>query len=240
MKTIILILLFALLSVGYVYPVQFSKGELILPSKQTSPKLDFCSVCVSFMDNTIQTLIEIIANVGIVGGCSAVCSLLPNPVEQTVCSLLCDILGIEEFIKLLDKIDPDPIYICKQLKVCPINDNGAVRIDSFQVQPTVGRVRSTFTFTATYTVLNTTGTGELLIEVQPPGAPPFGDGELLETKKPGTYSFKASFRAEPSEEEPFLPGTYHALFAVCENECGSKHPHSKIYDKATTQFQITS
>jgi len=240
MKTVLLIALFALLCVGYVYPIQFSKSALVFPTKHTSPAAGLpCKLCVSFMSNAIQELIEIIANVGIVGGCSAVCSLLPTQLEQVACDLLCDVLGIEEFVKLIDAVDPDPIYICKMLKSCPINDNGNVHIDSFTITPAAGRVHSTFTFSCAYSVLNTTGTGELLVEVQPPGAPPFGDGELLESKKPGKYSFKLTLKAEPSEEEPFIPGTYHALFAVCENECGSKHPHSKIYDEAKAQFQIT-
>jgi len=191
------------------------------------------------MENAIDELIQIIANVGIVGGCAAVCGLLPNPVEQVICNLACDVLGIEEFVKLIEAADPDPIYICKQLKACPINDNGKVVIDSFNVTPAAGRVHSVFTFTATFTVINTTGTGEILLEVKPPNAPPFGEGELLESKTPGKYGFKASFRAEPSEEEPFIPGTYNCIFAVCENECGSKHPHSKIYDEAKTIFKIT-
>jgi len=240
MKTILLVVLFALLCVGYVYPIQFIKTDLILPNKHTSPNVGLpCKLCVSFIANAIDELIEIIANVGIVGGCSAVCSLLPLQLEQVACELLCDVLGIEEFVKLLDEVDPDPIYICKVLKSCPINDNGKVRIDSFTITPAAGRVHSTFTFVALYTVLNTTGTGEILIEVQPPGAPPFGDGQLIETKTPGQYNFKASLKADPSEEEPFIPGTYHAIFAVCENSCGSKHPHSKIYDEAKSQFQIT-
>jgi len=240
MKTVLLVAIFSLLCVGHVYPIQFSKSELILPTKYTSPTVGIpCKLCVAFMNNAIEQLIEIIANVGIVGGCSAVCSLLPAQLEQVVCDLLCDVLGIEEFIKLIDAADPDPIYICKVLKSCPINDNGNVRIDSFTISPAAGRARSTFTFVGIFSVLNTTGTGEVLMEVQPPGAPPFGDGELLESKTPGKYTFKLTLKAEPSEQEPFIPGTYHALFAVCENSCGSKHPHSKIYDEAKAQFQIT-
>ena len=27
--------------------------------------------------------------------------------------------------------------------------------------------------------------------------------------------------------------------AICNGECGSKHPHSKVYDTASTKFTIT-
>ena len=47
----------------------------------------------------------------------------------------------------------------------------------------------------------------------------------------------------------YLTGTYKdmslifvqlVLFsAVCNGECGSKHPHSQIYDEAQTTFTIT-
>ena len=28
--------------------------------------------------------------------------------------------------------------------------------------------------------------------------------------------------------------------ALCNGECGSKHPHSKIYDEASSKFTITN
>jgi hypothetical protein len=31
----------------------------------------------------------------------------------------------------------------------------------------------------------------------------------------------------------------YVFTAICNGECGSSHPHSKIYDEATTTFQIT-
>lgn len=75
-----------------------------------------CSTCVSFMDNgmvnlnrstliliAIDQLINIIANVGIAGGCGAVCGLLPAQWEATICMLACEVVGIEEFANLINE-----------------------------------------------------------------------------------------------------------------------------------------
>ena len=83
----------------------------------------------------------------------------------------------------------------------------------------------------------------------------------------GTYGTKISIKAEPDPDcdptqgpcEQWLPGEYKvsmgmsyfstlSLFfktffffaAICNGECGSKHPHSKIYDIGRTNFTITN
>lgn len=38
---------------------------------------------------------------GVIGGCADLCAFLGNPVEAGVCDLVCDVFGIEEFIKLV-------------------------------------------------------------------------------------------------------------------------------------------
>ena len=47
------------------------------------------------------------ADVGVVGGCGDLCSLLAqktnSSIAGTVCELLCDVTGIEEFIKVIQK-----------------------------------------------------------------------------------------------------------------------------------------
>ena len=35
-------------------------------------------------------------------------------IEDTVCDLLCDYVGITEFIKIIQEADPDPVYICQK------------------------------------------------------------------------------------------------------------------------------
>jgi hypothetical protein len=46
------------------------------------------------------------------------------------------------------------------------------------------------------------------------------------------------FSLEPCEE--WLPGTYNVTVQLCNGECGSKHPHSAIYDTKRGSFQLTA
>lgn len=49
------------------------------------------------------------ADAGVIGGCADLCELLEQAVKvnsslvEVVCDLLCDYVGIEAFIKLIDK-----------------------------------------------------------------------------------------------------------------------------------------
>lgn len=55
-------------------------------------------------------LLNIIANVGVIGGCEDICSKLPQKFEAVACDLVCDYVGIDEFVKIITEIDPDPVY----------------------------------------------------------------------------------------------------------------------------------
>ena len=231
-------------------------------SSQTN--LDLCPTCVSFSSQALNQLLNIILNVGVLGTCAKLCSYLPQKTEQTVCNLLCDVVGIELFIKLVKKADLNPIWFCELLKVCPcgffrsyrmvtnalsvslsaqlcpVHDcpGKCITIDQVSVVPEEGRRGGTFTFTMVFTAHNQTGTGEFGIEIFPPSGFPMGEALLDEGFKPGTYQAKFTLQAEPTEHEPFMPGVYKTEMFICEGQCGSKHPHSHLFDVAKTQFKI--
>jgi hypothetical protein len=48
-------------------------------------------------------IFSLLLDVGIIGGCADLCSFLPNQIEQAVCNLLCDAVGIEGFITLIEE-----------------------------------------------------------------------------------------------------------------------------------------
>ena len=52
-------------------------------------------------------MFNVVLDAGVVGGCSELCGLLekaiPSQALDVVCNLLCDIVGIEEFIKIIEK-----------------------------------------------------------------------------------------------------------------------------------------
>jgi hypothetical protein len=193
------------------------------------------------MNEAIDQLIDIIINVDVLGSCGALCGQLPNALEQTVCNLLCDYVGINAFIDALNYEDPDPIYFCEVVDLCPVNMNAAGKIVKAFVSPATGRSGATFTVEVDFQVINTTGTATLGYTVVPPdGSFPFGEEILMVSQKPGFYAAKFQFQAEPSEVESFAPGVYQTYIGFCEGECGSPHPYTKVLDQKTISFRITN
>jgi hypothetical protein len=114
-------------------PFHFNKQE---KKNVQTPDIELCGLCIQFSEQFINQLLNIVLNAGVVGGCSELCSLLPaNKIEIGVCDLLCSIVGIEAFIKIIEKADLDPIYYCELLTACPINDYGDATITSLTVTP---------------------------------------------------------------------------------------------------------
>ena len=104
---IALIALFALFAAS-------SAQELVLTGPKVAPLSKFeCSACTQFVSEALNELVQIIAQVGIGGGCSEVCGLLPSKTLATICDIVCEIAGIEEFSKLLQEADPDPTTSAK-------------------------------------------------------------------------------------------------------------------------------
>lgn len=85
--------------------------------------LDVCPTCINVAEQSINILLNLILDSGIIGTCGTLCQALADKtgsqVLGTVCDLVCDVLGIDEFIKLLDKADLDPIWYCEIAKLCP-------------------------------------------------------------------------------------------------------------------------
>jgi len=209
------------------------------PLKRVGADPAWCPTCVSFMADAVDDLINIIAQEGIGGGCSAVCAFLPIVPLIPVCIVVCEIVGIIAFADLINDIDPDPIWLCMEVDVCPINDNASAEILSVTVTPSSGPQGTTFDITTIYRVNNTIATGEVEFVIVPPDAMPFGTGALLVEQAPGLYKVDLKFQANPSENEPFNPGTYKAAVAVCEGSCGSIHSHSFVLSEKVSQFVIT-
>merc|ERR1712232_83503 len=203
-----------------------------------APEAEWCNVCVSFMDQAIGELLNIIANGGVIGGCGDLCGQLPNQVEATVCDLLCDYVGIEAFIKLI-QVDPDPIYICEELDACPSSDSARARGLSFTANPKSAAVGATIELTFAFQILNQTGTGQVLIQITPPGGMSMSGGELIVGLKPGSYAVRMQLSTQPSQQQNFPAGQYQCQGFVCEGTCGSSHPHSYTMATLNTTFTLT-
>jgi len=207
---------------------------------ERAPNVDMCPFCVDFMDEAIDQLLNAILNGGVVGGCTEVCALLVNPVLVLGCNLVCDYVGIDAFIDAINVTDPDPIFICQDLDLCPIVTGGAVKIVSAVVNPPKGPSGTTFSIELTYSVTSPTGPGLLAVDILPPDAEALSDAEFSEGQPVGKYLISWTIDSTPSEQEPFDPGFYDVGLAVCEGDCTTDHPNGGVYASANTSFIITS
>merc|ERR1712146_463831 len=200
-----------------------------------------CGLCVEFMNQALSILIKIAANIGIGGTCADLCGKLPNGLEAKVCDILCEIVGIEALVKALQEIDPDPIYVCEEIKFCEINPNAAANITALTVSPTSGPQGTTFAVDLIFQVTNHIGTGELVLAFQPPASAgqAFGTGKVLVETPPGIYQLKGELQTQPSMSEKFTPGAYLVVGEVCEGTCGSIHAGTKLLSRRNGKFTIT-
>jgi len=230
------------------YNIQHVKP--ILPEPDV--RLDLCPTCIKVAEESINILLNLILDTGIIGTCQTLCTALAQKTGSeligVICNLVCDVVGIEEFIKMIERADLDPIYYCELARMCEVNDHGDANITIFSVLPASGRKGTTFSIDFTYVTVNGTGTGEFSIGIHTPDRIPLGADFLWEPKKPGTYTERITVKAEPDPQcdptqepcEEWIPGTYNVTVDICNGECGSKHPHSKIYDIKRGSFQITA
>jgi hypothetical protein len=90
---------------------------------QPAVRLDLCPTCINVAEESINILLNLILDTGIIGTCGTLCTALAQKTGSqligTICDLVCDVLGIEEFINLLEKADLDPIWYCEIAKLCP-------------------------------------------------------------------------------------------------------------------------
>jgi uncharacterized protein YceK len=97
--------------------------ERVLPVKQDTNALDWCPQCIDTYDYLVEAVIDVILQYGILDTCGHLCTLVANKTGSDfvgfVCMFGCDVLGIEEFVKIMDKADIDPIYYCEEIHLCP-------------------------------------------------------------------------------------------------------------------------
>lgn len=196
-----------------------------VPNSFLKPKEFYgCEICIAFWTQALNNLIQIIGDIGVGGGCSAICGELPQEWEQEACFLFCQIVGSEYFGELVNDIDPDPIWNCMELYACPSAANATGNITSIKVSPTVGPLGTTFSVTATYKLFSTIGTGQVLFFfVAPQGGFEFYFSNNIIGQLAGTYASAESFDSTPTEEAPFYDGTYTVFAEICEGTCGGTH-----------------
>lgn len=241
----LLVVLLAVFSATYAIKIKAADVKIIKPVNAikipapTAGADEFCSLCVSFMGEAIDELINIIGNVGLGAGCHEVCSLLKNNLEADACLIICEIAGIDALEHAINALDPSPISVCEEIDICAHSTTAAGKIMSVNVSPRSGPQGTTFTVAVDFSVTNTVATGQIEVVINPPASFPFGDGSLLVDTKPGNYGFKLQFQANPSEQEQFMPGNYQVIAALCEGQCGSDHEWAYTLSQMQGNFNIT-
>jgi len=203
------------------------------------PTVDMCPYCYDLLAEAINEILNAILNGGVIGGCTDVCALLVDPILQVACNLVCDYVGIDAFIAAINVTDPDPIYACQVMDLCPVVNGGMVTISQATVSPKSGPSGTTFNFNLVYLVTAATGPGLIAVTIIPPDALPFGEASFEEGQPTGKYDVQFQMQATPSEQEPFNPGTYYAAMAICEGDCTTDHEWGGVYASVNVTFSIT-
>ena len=129
--------------------------------------------------------------------------------------------------------------MCELVHLCKIIDcqGTCLTIDSFNVVPSQAKLGAKLVGTADFSVEQQTGTGMTRLDLYMPDGSVNQDDELETGFAPGNYSL--GIELDTSESQGFMPGTYTLQLWFCEGECGSHHPHSKIYDVRNATFTLT-
>jgi len=208
-----------------------------------SPQIDYCYYCVDFMGEAVDDLLNAILN-GMLGGCADVCSYLGNQYLEVPCVLICEYVGFNEFVAAINVTDPDPIYICQLIDMCPIVNGGVVKFVSAVVDPAKAPQGTTFNLTFTYQVVQPTGPGLIALSVFPPENDPddmpLGTAFFTDGQAQGYYRGSVGIDTTPSENEAFDSGIWIANVAVCEGDCTNAHPYGGVYADMNATFTITN
>lgn len=123
------------------------------------------------------------------------------------------------------------------------SDDASISVDSAVVLPAAGPVGTKFDLQLHFTTINATGVGEVEVQIQGPGGVSLSDSFLNTGFAPGKFSSNVTFTAKdnPLSQPPLMwqPGLYPFVFKMCQGECDSKHPHSKVFGTAGGSINIT-
>lgn len=99
----------------------------MLTSQQKVQGLDFCPECITAAGNLLELVLNAILEGGVFKTCGDLCQAVAQKSGSSflgfLCTTGCDILGMQEFVNLVDQADLDPIYYCEIIKICPGNLN---------------------------------------------------------------------------------------------------------------------
>lgn len=159
-----------------------------------------------------------------------------------MCGLLCDVVGVDAFVTLLQDADPDPIASCQTLQQCGYNDAAAANITVLDVLPKSGQQGTKFNINLFFKVTNEIATGTLALNILPPSSSPASaieNGNLLVNVPPGVYSLAGTLDTSmTSSMMPWSSGQYNVIGQVCDGTCGSKWAHAALLSQRQVAFVV--
>lgn len=209
-----------------------------------------CNPCFQLAGQGINSLLNIILNEGVVGGCTKLCAaaIPAGGAVAAACELVCAGVGADVFIKAIQNVDLDPIYFCEVIRACPAApDDAYLELVHASAEPAVVLHGGDISLAVELNVTNDTGVGEFSISIDGPGtATPLSQGFFLKAGVPaGDQMLTVSLSLKDGQDSQgfpatFEPGLYNFTFHVCQGECGSKHPHSKDFGRIGGVFNMTA
>jgi len=205
-------------------------GQLkpVVPMQTFQPAEDtMCELCIQEGVAYINILLNEILNNGIIYDCGDLCqTYLPNKYEQDFCDVMCDGVGIYEFIELLMTTDLDGILIygCEEIDACPISVcNGTCMVPlNFVAKPNPANVGTTVQFLFTVNITQPwTGTGVLRFLFDGPDVQGGGDQLIAGGIGPvGVQQIEIKYSTKGSKKNGgYKPGNYQATITICNGDC---------------------
>jgi hypothetical protein len=191
------------------------------------------------MNNELESLIAIVAKIGVTDTCDKICGLLNSTTDVPVCESLCDAIGVTKFWQMFTSAGLNSIWACEMVNACKAGQNPAVTFTLTGVTPDFGTPGTTFQFKMQFTVINETGVGEAAFVVYYPTNNDHQLGyiaqQVFSDYVPGNYEITWPFPTNST----FYPGKYLVLFDLCSGACGlSPDPYPFASEEYT--FNITA
>lgn len=227
--------------------VAASASDLVLTSNfvNDDPQLP-CNLCTQIKGQEINTVLNEILNVGVVGGCGKLCGNVTD--HKLQCEATCFKAGVEVFAKAVELADLDPIYMCELAGSCdPPPDDAYLELVQVGANPAVVAHGADIDLAVELNVVNDTGVGEFFINIDGPGtATPLTQSFMLKQGIPsGDQVLRLTLTLQDGKDEQGFPttfeaGIYNYTFDVCQGTCGSRHPHSKDFGQMTGTFELSA
>jgi len=202
-----------------------------------------CSICIQLAVVEINVLLNAVLQYEL-SDCADLCSYLNNTYASEACEVACDGLGLAAFIYALENYDIDPIYYSQLVDMCTIDDcvGDCIDIKRTYAQPATLPLGNSLNIVVEGAInIAWNGTGMIRLTLTGPDQSQTGNDFLINggLGPVGPFAFGIQVDTTDSDNYSFEAGKYISDVQICNGECGSANPHSRIFADASTTFTLT-